>query len=77
MASHSPDSSHNSNCGVYRVPEECPAAVELLIQSCLDYEPGVRPTAREAVEILTGLQSEPAPVNAGYSTPPPSGNFAM
>jgi len=34
------------------VPEECPPAVERLMQRCLEYDPAERPTAKEVVEAL-------------------------
>ncbi|KAK9825465.1 hypothetical protein WJX81_005752 [Elliptochloris bilobata] len=49
-----------------RVPEECPPTLEALMQRCLEYDPAARPSAKEIVEVLSTLQSDPAPPGAGY-----------
>lgn len=47
-----------------RVPEECPAEVAALIDSCMDQNPEVRPTAKEIIERIQAL-----PPNAGMQIP--------
>ena len=43
-----------------RVPEECPAAVADLIDRCLSFEPGARPSAKEIVQQLCKCDAERA-----------------
>ena len=57
----------------HRVPEECPVEVEELLTRCLNPDPEVRPSCKEAVAILEKMENQPAPaVNSSNTPAPPS-----
>ena len=50
-----------------RVPEECPAAVEVLIADCLTDDVTRRPSMKEVVERLVALQEDVEPTAASVT----------
>lgn len=57
---------HSDNVTPCRVPEECPAEVEQLIQDCLEEEPEQRPDMKTVFERLKSAANIPPP---GHSAP--------